>query len=414
MEIFTSNTETHVEYTFEVPTPLEKELESDCEVMDYYPSTPIIPQNTVPSDLGQSAETAAIADIPDHVEPDTISIHSGPCERLSDGFEDYCEKYLNKSSDMDQVNQTSHSSTENAVTTINDTLPVNVPSDNSGGTVSLNLSVKLSDWDLSLSEMSMSNVNTGKTPGMEPESASEVMNINRTSNNNMATDTDHGNPVNSPSDTSNDNFSDSDEYQFPSETSVSHTETDCSMNENIIRVRNEIVVELTNRTCHLVLPKLTDKTINYWKSSNAVNNAVKLTPWNIYNIDLDHDIEQPNNLPATVITGTMDESNGSAVKPERNELNKPSDMSDHSSPEHTASSGYNTPENLASSGHNTLKIEESASLHVKASTGSNNTPKPPAEISDHTEDSETGSLSESLLKPVSTRPKRENLSEEIH
>ena len=88
------------------------------------------------------------------------------------------------------------------------------------------------------------------------DSHSELMNINGTSRYDMDTENEHVNVMNPASDTSSDNSSDDSENRFPSETSISHTETDCSMNENIIRISNEIVIELTNRTCHLVLPKL--------------------------------------------------------------------------------------------------------------------------------------------------------------
>ena len=36
IEVFCSNTEIHITYTFETPTVVEKNPESDCEVLDYY------------------------------------------------------------------------------------------------------------------------------------------------------------------------------------------------------------------------------------------------------------------------------------------------------------------------------------------------------------------------------------------
>ena len=77
MEIFTSNTETHVEYTFELPKLKEKDTETDCEVMDYYP--PML-QNTIAKEVNQSTEMSLIADTPCYAETDTLSIDSGPCE----------------------------------------------------------------------------------------------------------------------------------------------------------------------------------------------------------------------------------------------------------------------------------------------------------------------------------------------
>ena len=103
MEIFTSNTETHVEYTFELPKQTEHVTETDCEVMDYYPP---VPQNTGTTKEYQIEKPLVIAN-PHQSEVDVISSDSGPCERLSDGFDEYCELYLNPAN-MEQVNNTSN------------------------------------------------------------------------------------------------------------------------------------------------------------------------------------------------------------------------------------------------------------------------------------------------------------------
>ena len=408
MEIFTSNTETHVEYTFELPKPSEKDTETDCEVMDYYLP---MPQNTIATEDNQTTETALIADDPCYAEAATLSIDSGPCERLSNGFSKFCEMYLNPSN-MDQVNKTLNPDTENIVTSNNEPVPVNLLSD-SDRTVSLNLSVRISDWDLSSSERSFVTTNVKSNIDMS-DSHSELMNINGTSSNDMDTDNEHVTVMNPSSDTSSDNSSDDSENMFPSETSISHIETDCSMNENIIRISNEIVIELTNRTGHLVLPKLTDKTINYWKSTDRRENTPRLTPPTTNSAELN--CTNVTGLDESALDPTKENLKDNMIKPEHDDQDNPLNASSLCL-KHTASSGYNTSGTDASSGHNTPKTQDDVSSTVKASSGQN-TPitlddvSLPAKASsghdntrNQTEDSDD-SLSESLLKPMRTRPNR--------
>ena len=176
------------------------------------------------------------------------------------------------------------------------------------------------------------------------------------------------------------------------------------MNENIIRISNEIIIELTNRTCHLVLPKLTDKTINYWKSADMGENTPQLTPPNTNSAELNctNMIDQKlvqTGLDTTALDPTKENFvSDNVTKPEHDDQDNPLNASSPGLLKHTDSSGYNTAGTDASSGHNTPKTYDDVSSPVKASSGHNNT-------INQTEDSDN-SLSESLLKPMRTRPNR--------
>ena len=401
MEVFTSNTETHVEYTFELPKQPEYVGEKDCEVMDYYPP---VPPNSEPN-VYQPANSQEL-------EVDVISSDSGPCERLSDGFEEYCELHMNPAN-TEQVNNTPVLDIGKNVTSSNATVPVNLPVD-SDRTVSLNSSVRLSDLDQTPSERSFVDDNV--------ELNMDVSDCNSNNKNNYVTSTNSmdieygpNNVTFLPDNVESDISSSDDEELFPSETSVSHTETDCSVNENIIRIRNDIVIEMTNRTCHLILPKLTDETVNYWKTRTTDENPSQTSlPINVSDNKTDP-------IKLDVPTGTLNITSCDYVDQKDSPKANPSLNT-------TASSGYNTPETnndmspvKASSGQNTPKFDDNQnaitqssvktssgqntsltidkdSVHMSASDGQNNT--------GNTSGSNDGSPSESLLQPVLTRSNR--------
>ena len=403
MEVFTSNTETHVEYTFELPKQTEYVGENDCEVMDYYPP---VPQNTELTNEHQTAN-------PQQSEVDVISSDSGPCERLSDGYEEYCELHLNQAN-TEQVNNTVLDIGNN-VTSSNDTVPANLPVD-SDRTVSLNSSIRLSDLDQTSSEQSFVDDNVELNMDVS-DCNSNTMNKYVTSINSMDIDPDPSNETVQPDNNESDISSSDDDELFPSETSVSHTETDCSVNENIIRIRNDIVIEMTNRTCHLILPKLPDATINYWKTRTTHENQSQISlPTN--ESDNKTDPIKLDDVP-TIIANInscdhVDQKDPSKANPSLNTTassgyNTPETNDDTSSPV-KASSGQNTPKLddnqnditqssvKASSGQNTSPTIDNVSLHMPASSGQNKTGNTSVNSDD--------SLSESLLKPVLTRSNR--------
>ena len=403
MEVFTSNTETHVEYTFELPKQTEYIGENDCEVMDYYPP---VPQNT---ELANEYQTAN----PQQSEVDVISSDSGPCERLSDGFEEYCELHLNPAN-TEQVNNTVLDIGNN-VTSSNATVPANLPVD-SDRTVSLNSSIRLSDLDQTPSEQSFVDDNVELNMDVS-DCNSNTINKYVTSINRMDIDPDPSNETVQPDNNESDISTSDDEELFPSETSVSHTETDCSVNENIIWIRNDIMIELTNRTCHLILPKLPDATINYWKTRTTHENPSQIS-LPINESDNKTDPIKLDDVP-TIIENInscdhVDQKDPSQANPSLNT---------------TASSGYNTPGTnddtsslvKASSGQNTPKPDDNQNditqSSVKASSGQNTSPtidnvslhKPASSCQNNTGNTSVnsdGSLSESLLKPVLTQSNR--------
>ena len=323
---------------------------------------------------------------------------------------EYCELHPNPAN-TEQVNNTSILDIGNNVTSSNDTVPVNLPVD-SDRTVSLNSSIRLSDLDQSPSERSFVDDNVELNMDVS-DCNSNTMNKYVTSNNNMDIDHESSNEIAHPDNIESDISSDDDEEMFPSETSVSHTETDCSINENIIRISNDIVIEMTNRTCHLILPKLPDATINYWKTRNSRENPSQVSlPTN--GSDNKTDPIKLDDVPPIL------ENTNSCDHVDQKDL-----LKSNPSLKTTASSGYNTLETnddtsspvKASSGQNTPKLNDNTQSPVKASSGQNTSPIPdsvtlsmPASSGQNNTgnmsvDSD-GSLSESLLKPVQTRSNR--------
>ena len=298
------------------------------------------------------------------------------------------------------------------MTSSNDTVPVNLPVD-SDRTVSLNSSIRLSDLDQSPSERSSVDDNVELNMDVS-DCNSNTMNKNVTCNNRMDTDHESSNEIAHPDNIESDISSDDAEEMFPSETSVSHTETDCSINENIIRISNDIVIEMTNRTCHLVLPILTDETINYWKTRSSCENPSQVSlPTNGSDnktdpIKLDEVqpiIENANSCDHVDQKDLLNPTNLSLKTPASSGYNTSDTNDDTSSPE-KASSGQNTPKPndntqspvKASIGQNTPPIPGSITLSMQASSDQTNT-------GNKSVDSD-GSLSESLLKPVRTRTNR--------
>ena len=402
MEIFTSNTETHVEYTFELPKQTENIVGNDCEVMDYYPP---VPQN---NELSNDYQTVN----PQQSEVDVISSDSGPCERLSDGFEEYCELQMN-TANTEQVNNTVLD-IRNNVTSNNDTVPINLPVD-SDRTVSLNSSIRLSDLDQTPSEQSVVD-DKGDLNMDVSDCNSDMINKYVTSTNSMDIDPDIDPDLSNHPDNNESDISTSDnEELLPSETSVSHTETDCSVNENIIRIKNDIVIEMTNRTCHLILPKLPDETINYWKSRTTHENPSQISP-PTNDSDNRKDPIKVDDVPTIIenITDQADQKYPSQAKPSLNTTassgHNTSGSNDDTPSLVNASSGQNTPKRddnkiditqssvKTSSGQNTPPTIDNVLPHKPASSGQNNT--------GNTSVDSNGSLSESLLKPVLTRSNR--------
>ena len=257
------------------------------------------------------------------------------------------------------------------MTSSNDTVPVNLPVD-SDRTVSLNSSVRLSDLDQSPSERSFVADNVELNMDVS-DCNSDMMNKYVTSNNNMDIDHESVNEIAHPDNIESDISSDDNEEMFPSETSVSHTETDCSLNENIIWISNDIVIELTNRTCHLVLPKLTDETINYWKTRNMCENPSQVS------LPTNGSDNKRDPIKLDEVHSTIENANSCDHVDQKDLLN-----STNQSLKTTASSGYNTSGTnddtsspvKASSGHNTPKTNDNISSPVKASSGQNTSPIP--------------------------------------
>ena len=123
-------------------------------------------------------------------------------------------------------------------------------------------------------------------------------------------------------------------------------------------------------------------------------------------------------LDATALDPTKENLvSDNVIKPEHDDQDNPLNASNSGLLKDTPSTGYNTSGTDASSGHNTPKTHDDVSSPVKASSG-HNTPKTYDDVSsplkassghnntiNQTEDSDN-LLSESLLKPMRTRPNR--------
>ena len=158
-----------------------------------------------------------------------------------------------------------------------------------------------------------------------------------------------------------------------STSSISHTETDLSDNENLIRSCSEHVVvnKPKGLSLKIVLPKLSDKTINYWKNRDIAN-----TPH--------FDLKQTTAEPSTPIDKPILTQPGTT--PNNEEPVKTPDIPITSTNEH------DTPVTPSNTVRKTTSGSETASMSGIITSSGN--------------DNDSDSMSESLLKLTNSRPSR--------
>ena len=390
VDVFSSNTETHVEYQFEAPdmTSTNMDNDNDCNVVDFYPSGSGTVHNKTFEYENITSEEECIPLFPAFDE-DIADTDGSSIERLSDGFHIHQEKlelerlkedqeyasaikgvrvdtsqehssassgFNNTSEKTDILDDSGdeHSNAQHntpASSGFNNTSENNAPEDYQ---VITNLvSDMLDQIELAVKQ---ENIVVGEIAIIPPGNNTDcVLNLNcGVTSSNIAT-------------TCTEDVSSSDETCSTS--SISHTETDLSDNENLIRsCGGHVVVNKPKRlTLKIVLPKLNEKTINYWKNRDNAN-----TPHS--------DPEQPTVDSSAPIDKPILPQSGTVPNSE-----KPIQTSKTPT---TSNNEHDTPVTPNNTVQKTISGSETASMSGSITCSDND------------------SMSESILKPTNSRSSR--------
>ena len=390
VDVFSSNTETHVEYQFDAPnmTSINEHDNNDCSVVDYYPGgtgtvhNKTIEYENIPSDEDCVPFFPAFDE--DVADTDDSSI-----ERLSDGFhihqqklelerlkedQEYASVIKNVIHDTSPEHSTASSGFNNtsektdildAKVGVNPTAKSNTPA--SSG--SKNTSEKTAPEDY----QAITNLVSDMLDQIELAVKQELIVVGEIALIKLENDTNC--VFNSNFDVTSSNIATTcteDVSSFDetcSTSSISHTETDLSDNENLIRSCSGHVVANNPKMLSLkiVLPKLSDKTINYWRNRDTAN-----TPHS----DLKQTTVEPSTLTGKPIF-TQSETTPNSDEPTKTPETQIIPTNEHNIPV--------TPSNTV---QKTISGSETASMSGSISSSGND------------------SVSESLLKPTNSRPSR--------
>ena len=391
VDVFSSNTETHVEYQFEAPvmTSTNMDSDNDCNVVDFYPSGSGTVHNRTFEYENITSEEECIPLFPAFDE-DIADTDGSSIERLSDGFHIHQQKlelerlkedreFASAIKDVRVDNLQEHSSASSGFNNTSEKTDIlddsggehpkaqnNTPASSGFKNTSENdapedyqvitnlVSDMLDQIELAVKQ---ENIVVGEIAIIQPENYTDcVLNLNcGVTSSNIATNC-------------TEDVSSSDETCSTS--SISHTETDLSDNENLIRsCGGHVMVNKPKRlTLKIVLPKLNEKTINYWKNRDNAN-----TPHSDLRQPTADDSPTPMDKPILPQSGTV--------------LNSEEPIQTLETP---------TISNI----ENDTPVTPNKTVQ-KTSSGSETAP-----MSGSITYSDNDSMSESILKPINSRPSR--------